>query len=265
MFDKSKKELSRKAFIFLIVFIILSSATYFIKLNTYSFRRPFCIKGIIYCPEQNLLTLIRGVCYNTFYNFTFQSNFLVLLFCIGTLNSKFRNSKNYSLWAFCILVNILLTGVVWNLIADPFVDYKNFKYEFLTVSLCEHTYIPILFTIFYFSNFYVNPPFTSCRKNYLALIHPLFYLFYSLILGSIKNQYFYRYPYNFMNPFSSCNISLIINNLFDLNFYNNSSQGWFGVLINNVFLLLVLLIVIPILFRIKKILVNKTFLPSKKK
>ncbi|WAN63405.1 hypothetical protein RS022_05320 [Candidatus Phytoplasma rubi] len=259
MFDKSKKKLSRKAFIFLIVFIIFSSATYFIKLNTYSFRRFFCIQGYIYYSEQNLLTFIHGVYYNTFYNFTFQSNFLVLLFCIGTLNYKFRNSKNYSLWAFCVLVDILLTGVVWNLIADPFVDYKNFKYEFLTVSLCEHTYIPILFTIFYFSNFYINPPFTSYRKNYLALIHPLFYLFYSLILGSIENQH------NFMNPFSSCNISLIINNLFDLNFYNNSSQGWFGVLINNVFLLLVLLIVIPILFRIKKILVNKNFLPSKKK
>nr|QOX89321.1 hypothetical protein H7685_02455 ['Parthenium hysterophorus' phyllody phytoplasma] len=49
---------------------------------------------------------------------------------------------------FCVLIDILLTGVVWNLIADPFVDYENFKYEFLTVSLCEHTYIPILFTIF---------------------------------------------------------------------------------------------------------------------
>ncbi|WEX20453.1 MAG: hypothetical protein TB2022_3740 [Candidatus Phytoplasma citri] len=248
MFDNSKKKLSSKAFVFLIVLIIFSSATYFIKLNNYSFRN--------YDSEQNLLTLISGAFYNTFYNFTFQSNFLVLLFCIGTLNSKFRNHKNYSLWAFCVLIDILLTGVVWNLIADPFVDYENFKYEFLTVSLCEHTYIPILFTIFYFSNCYVNPPLAPCLKHYLALIHPLFYLFYSLILGSIENQRFYQYPYNFMNPFLYCNISSIINDFFDLNFYNNFSQGWLGVLINNVFLLLVLLIVIPILFIIKKKLVN---------
>ncbi|MDV3143339.1 MAG: hypothetical protein Q8761_02775, partial [Sweet potato little leaf phytoplasma] len=41
-----------------------------------------------------------------------------------------------------------------------------------------------------------------------------------------------------MNPFLYCNISSIINDFFDLNFYNNFSQGWLGVLINNIFLLL---------------------------
>nr|WP_193621974.1 hypothetical protein ['Parthenium hysterophorus' phyllody phytoplasma] len=108
MFNNSKKLSSVKLLFFLILLIIFSSATYFIKLNNYSFSNHSLDYNYTHYSEQNLINLISCA----FYNFTFQNNFLFLLFCIGALNSKFRNNKNYSLLAFCILIDILLTGIV---------------------------------------------------------------------------------------------------------------------------------------------------------
>lgn len=82
----------------------------------------FLISLIIYLKQvffvNNFFLLIK----KTFYFFTNQSNFLVVI--ILFLNfTNFKQNKYYPLLAFIVLIDILLTGLVWNFIASPKMNY----------------------------------------------------------------------------------------------------------------------------------------------
>jgi hypothetical protein len=246
--------------IFLYFFILICIITYLRKLGVFILIRYLILnsdntenfikslKFTFYCLKIDLIV-------QTFYFFTSQSNFLVMI--VLFLNfTKFKKNKYYPLLAFITLIDILLTGIVWNLIASPTNELLEIKKNFFTISLFQHLYIPLFYVIFFFTPFYINSnSFFTLSRAYYGLIHPLFYLFYSLILGYFSEEKLYCYPYNFTNPNQKCNLSSIFLDFFQLNNYQEK-QGFLGVLINNLFLLIVLIIFIPFLYYLHKIRVK---------
>ncbi|KAB8121799.1 MAG: putative secreted protein [Candidatus Phytoplasma cynodontis] len=207
----------------------------------------FLISLIIYLKQvffvNNFFLLIK----KTFYFFTNQSNFLVVI--ILFLNfTNFKQNKYYPLLAFIVLIDILLTGLVWNFIASPKNELLEINKDFFTISLFQHLYIPCFYVIFFFSPLVPFNPFFTLKQAYLALIHPLFYLFYSLILAYGSQEKIYTYPYNFMNPKSKCNLSNLFLHFLSLDYYYQQKQGFLGVFINNIVLLIILSIFILFLY-----------------
>ncbi|WP_457916081.1 hypothetical protein [Candidatus Phytoplasma sacchari] len=231
---------------------------FFILICIITYLRKLTIFNIIYLKFNNIENFIKSIKIilfsildNTFYFFTSQSNFLVII--VLFLNfTKFKNKKYYSLLTFITLIDILLTGIVWNLIASPTNELLEIKKYFLKISFFEHFYIPLFYIIFYYSSFYVPcHSYFSLKKAYYALFHPLFYLFYSLLLAYLSEEKIYNYPYNFVCPYKKTNISSYFFHLFKIDNYQKQ-QGFLGVFINNLFLFIVLLITIPFLYIIKK-------------
>ncbi|WIA07866.1 MAG: putative secreted protein [Candidatus Phytoplasma cynodontis] len=202
------------------------------------------------------ITYLRQVLYiqnfwhlitRTFYFFTSQSNFLVIIVLLLNF-TPFQKNKYYPLVAFIALIDILLTGIVWNLIASPRNELLEIRQDFFTISLFRHLYIPVLYVFFFFSPALVPlHPFFTLKQASLAVIHPLFYLFYSLILAYGSQEKLYAYPYNFMNPNTKCNLSSLFLRFLPLDYYQQR-QGFLGVFINNVVLFLCLILFIPVLY-----------------
>ncbi|WP_017193811.1 hypothetical protein [Vaccinium witches'-broom phytoplasma] len=126
-----------------------------------------------------------------FNKFTYQSNFLVLIVML-LFFTPWRKKKNFAVLTFITLVSILFTAIINHSILDRD-EIKNFSFK--TVDF-QHTIIPLLYTVFYFSKKNIG---MSCKKAYLGIIHPLTYLIIYLIIGKIKGED-YKYPYDFINP-----------------------------------------------------------------
>ncbi|KXT29106.1 putative membrane protein [Candidatus Phytoplasma oryzae] len=239
--------------LFLYFFIIITIITYLTKLQI------FDIVYLSFNNKENFIESIKIILYTfinqTFYFFTSQSNFLVIIVLILNL-TKFKKNKYYPILAFIVLIDILLTGIVWNLIAAPTNELKEITDNFFTISLFQHFYIPILYTIFYFYHYVDFNSFFTLRKAYYALIHPLFYLFYSLLLGYFSKEKLYPYPYNFVNPNEKCVLSETFFIFFKINNYKEK-QGFLGVFINNIFLLIVLIFCILFLYILYKKIKSK--------
>lgn len=139
--------------------------------------------------------------YGTFYSyaefgignihyFTNQSNLLVFIvtFLMVFGFDKFKGFKALSSIA---LLDILLTGVVYNLLLREYArDFNEIK-QFLM--LVTHTIVPILFTILYLGFIEAEPRFKDIK---LLWIHPTLYFIVAQIAGIFTNYY----PYPFINP-----------------------------------------------------------------
>ncbi|WEK82549.1 MAG: hypothetical protein PR2021_4830 [Candidatus Phytoplasma pruni] len=240
----------------LAVVVYVDKILYLYQINTFLNLTPLSF------GEQTKLTVYCTL-YATLYFFTAQSNFLVILFLILSL-TKFRHHKAYSLFAFIVLVDMLLTGLVWWLIATPYSEWNLLITNPLHTSCFEHTYFPLLYVLFYFLN--QDIVCLKFKQSLIALFHPLFYLFYSLFLGFVSDQKWYSYPYNFMNPHEKCALNNYLLKFLGGHHYKEA-QGFLGVCLNNLFLLGILLSAIPLLLKIKKYccpLQKKILLKAKK-
>ncbi|WP_210954708.1 hypothetical protein [Candidatus Phytoplasma luffae] len=135
---------------------------------------------------------------NTFKHFTSQSNFFILIILILFFTPFFKN-KYFHILTFITLINILLTFIVNHSFIAPDEKRKLFQniinFEFPGLIHFQHTFIPILYIIFYF--FSLNKG-IDVKKSYLGIIYPLFYFLFFLILNFFKSEKYY--PYDFINP-----------------------------------------------------------------
>nr|WP_261974334.1 hypothetical protein [Milkweed yellows phytoplasma] len=236
---------SKTAFIILFlitaVLVYVDKVLYLYKMNTF-----FNLTPLLFWEQKKLI--VYCALYAALYFFTAQSNFLVILFLILSL-TKFKHRKSYSLFSFIVLVDMLLTGLVWWLIAAPYSEWNLLTTNPSHISCFEHTYFPILYVLFYFFNHDIVC--LKFKQSLMVLFHPLFYLFYSLFLGFVSDQKWYIYPYNFMNPHSKCALNDSLLKFLGGDHYKEA-QGFFGVCLNNLLLIGILLSVIPLLLKIKK-------------
>jgi hypothetical protein len=246
--NMTKKKFYKTSFI--IAFLITAIIVYVRKVYIYNIDYFLNFSTLSFFPKTKVI--LHCVFNSIFIFFTAQSNFLVIIILIISF-TKLQYHKLYSLFGFIVLIDIWLTGWIWWLIAAPYSEFQLLKTNPWNISCFEHTYFPILYTLFYFFN--KDMVFLNFKQSLFALIHPLFYLFYSLILGYFTNQQLYRYPYNFMNPEEKCVLNTYI---FEFFFKKPccSKQGFIGIFINNLLLLLILLGTIPMLLKIKKICFN---------
>ena len=139
--------------------------------------------------------------YGTFYSyvefgignihyFTNQSNLLVFIVTF-LMVFGFDKFKGFKVLSSIALLDILLTGVVYNLLLREYArDFNEIK-QFLM--LVTHTIVPILFTILYLGFIETEPRFQDIK---LLWIHPTAYFIVAQIAGIFTNYY----PYPFINP-----------------------------------------------------------------
>lgn len=131
--------------------------------------------------------------------FTNQSNFLVFIATLLFILKK--DSIHVQRFTFITLINITLTGIIFNTLLVPYFS----RITFLQVLL--HTINPILFIAFYFL-VYTNK--LKTNNAWIALIYPMIYfvLVYAIIhplLGSylisqFPNSTSVAYIYPFLDP-----------------------------------------------------------------
>lgn len=172
--------------------------------------------------------------------FSKQSNFLV--FIIITLKlTRFKNKKWFPYLVFIGLIDILLTGLIYNIVIDNFntfkTIYKNYKY--LSINVFEHIYIPFLYLMFFL---FSNSKTIALNKFFISSVHPFFYFIIFVIIG-LYDRNFNSYPYSFINPnIGKCLLKFL---------YNKEPKGWTGVFINFLLITLIINILSYVLILIK--------------
>ncbi|MCU0105629.1 Pr6Pr family membrane protein [Acholeplasma vituli] len=133
--------------------------------------------------------------------FTNQSNLLVFVVSFMMVFG-FDKSKWFKALSSIALLDILLTGVVYNLLLREYDrDFNEIK-QFLM--LVTHTIVPILFTTLYFGFIQTEPLFKDIK---LLWIHPTLYFLVAQIAGLFTGYY----PYPFISPEQGVFQMLIVN------------------------------------------------------
>lgn len=115
--------------------------------------------------------------------FTNQSNIIVLVTMILFVAKK-HTHQYFKYLAFIALVNIFITSTGFHFILRP-----------SSVGLqghLSHTIIPIFYTYFYMRYLHQVIP---IKLFWIGVIYPMFYLFFSIIIGPTTGFY----PYDFLN------------------------------------------------------------------
>ncbi|WBL31415.1 hypothetical protein [Candidatus Phytoplasma sacchari] len=177
----------------------------------------------------------------------FSKQSIILVFFIITLKlfKKNVNKKWFYYLSFIALVDILLSCIIYNVIIDKFSSLKKFylDYQYLTINFVEHVYFPIFYLIFFL---FSNIKSISLKKNYISLIHPLFY-FLIFVIISLYDPNFCKYPYSFMNPkIGKCLLKFI---------YNKEPKNWLGVFINCLFISFIIYLISFVLIKIKEYII----------
>lgn len=211
------------------------------------FRYYLIIKGTpdflsFRCGENKNFNFIE-----LFSRFSKQSVILVFFVITLKLLKKNTNKKWFFYLSFITLIDILLSGIVYNSILDKFNSLKYFylDYQYLTINFVEHVYIPIFYLIFFLFSNIKNIP---LKNNYISLIHPFLYFLIFVIIG-LYDKNFIQYPYSFINPNKGiCLLKFI---------YQTEPKGWLGVFINFLFLSFVIFLMSFILIKIKINIISK--------
>ncbi len=168
---------------------------------------------VIYSFKFIVLMLAFGFSmYGTFYSyvefgliniryFTNQSNLLVFIVTF-LMVFGFDQSKWFPKLALIALLDIVLTGIVYNLLLRELV--VGFSEVQLFIMLVTHTIVPILYVILYFI-FVLDRP--KIQSIYWMMLHPFLYFMIFQITG-LFTQY---YPYPFMDPNQGVGSFLITN------------------------------------------------------
>lgn len=139
---------------------------------------------------------------NNIHYFTNQSNLLVFIVTF-LMVFGWDKSKWFHKIALIALIDIVLTGIVYNLLLrELVVGYSEVQ---LFLMLVTHTIVPILYVILYFI-FVLDRP--QIQSIYWLLLHPGLYFMVFQITG-IFTQY---YPYPFMDPNQGI-VSFLVTNL----------------------------------------------------
>jgi hypothetical protein len=192
--------------------------------------------------------LLNSTKMNIFINLIsrFSKQSSILLFIIVSLKLLNYKKKWLSYLTFIGTIDILLSGLVYNITIDKFYILKNFynNYNFITISFFEHIYFPICFLIFFLFFNLENIP---LNKIYVAFIHPFYYFFIFIIISLIKPTI--KYPYSFIDPNKGkCLLKFL---------YNKEPKGWFGVFINVFLVSIVIILTSYLLIKLKEKLSKK--------
>lgn len=218
---------------------------FWLILLTYLIRYFFIFKGTpdIFAFMANESERLQWSFIYFITRFSKQSNFLV--FIIITLKfTNFKNKKWFPYLVFIGLIDILLSGLMYNIVIDRFntftTIYKNYKY--LSINVFEHIYIPFLYLIFFL---FSNSKTITLNNFFIACIHPFFYFIIFVIIG-LYDPNFNSYPYSFINPnIGKCLLKFL---------YHKDPKGWIGVFINFLLITLIINILSYTLILIKKLL-----------
>jgi len=144
--------------------------------------------------------LIFNAFVSTLVFFTTQSNILVFLITL-LFSLNFGTKKWFKYLSFIGLVNIFITGLIFNTMLGPFMEHLDL------IQYVLHTINPILYIILYYV---FMPSKINFKYSYIGTIYPLIYIIsvYTLIeplLGDYMIHAFNefdgsRYVYPFLDP-----------------------------------------------------------------
>lgn len=133
--------------------------------------------------------------------FTNQSNLLVFIVTF-LMVFGFDTVKIFKPLASIALLDIILTGVIYNLLLTEYARNFTEMQQFLMV--ITHTIVPLLFTLLYLGFIQIQPKYSDIR---ILWIHPLLYFILAQVIGLFTRYY----PYPFINPKDGVFRMLLIN------------------------------------------------------
>jgi hypothetical protein len=121
--------------------------------------------------------------------FTIQSNLLVAIAMTMVLRGN-TSAKGFKLLAFGAVVNIAITGIIYNLVLRSIWDPKGLQ---LLADNLLHTITPVLYVVYWILQ--RNTGKLTFKMALIWLIYPLVYFIYTLVRGPLVNWY----PYPFID------------------------------------------------------------------